>query len=938
MKNRISLSILLMLFVISSLSLLSQDIDKYTNANDLIKPDPSIKIGTLKNGIKYYIKHNDKPEKRMELRLVVNAGSVQEDENQRGIAHFLEHMCFNGTKNFPKNELVNFLEKTGVKFGAHLNAYTSFDRTVYMLMLPTDIKKKGMQVLSDWAHNVSFDHSEVDHERGVVREEERVRKNGNSKAQEKHFPFLFYKSKLANRLPIGDTNVIKNSSYDVFTTFYKDWYRPDLMAVIAVGDFDESSIESLIKDYFEEIPTAVNPRQKESNKVAMNIEPLVSIATDKEVTTPIVTITIKRERDIKEGSYAELRQNIVDRFISEMISLRMDEVRQRANPPFQRAGVQIDNKELGNYAGLSIFGILKNEDLMRGYGSILTEFFRAVKNGFLQSELDRVKKETLTSFENLVNEKDKTPSGTLANEYIRNFLDGEAIAGIERENNLMKKFCDEININELNERLKKLVTKENIVFTLTAPEKEGVKIPTSEKLIEVWNQVSNKTIAAYKDEVSNKPFFSKSVTAGTISKETKNEKHGVTYWTLSNGAKVVFKSTDFNNDEIIMRAFSAGGHSLVSDADYYSAAASDDIINSCGLGEFNNIQLPKVLAGKTVSINPYVSDYYEGFNGNTNKKDMETFFQALNMYFTAPRADKEGYEAYISNSKTSIANQKVSPNAVYQDSIAAIMGGYNLRRMPLTPEYFDKVNMNKALEIYKQRFANAGDFTFVFVGNIEEAKLKEFCTKYIASLPSTSDRETWKEIKINEPKGKLHKEVKKGTDPKGVITVVLPSEFDFKQENRYNIISLVQILNIRLREEIREEKGGAYGVGVFPTLSKYPKSSCKITVTFTCPPQRVEELLATTKEVLKEVQNKLISDDNLIKVKETQRRERETQLKENRTWIGWINSSLVNDEDLNLIDNYNGLVEGLTKEKIQETAKKYINFDEIKEFILYPEK
>ncbi|MCX6147228.1 MAG: insulinase family protein [Candidatus Kapabacteria bacterium] len=863
MKNRFILSTLLLVFVFASSSSFSQELDKYTSINEMIKPDPAIKMGTLKNGIKYYIKKNSKPEKRMELRLVVNAGSVQEDDNQKGIAHFLEHMCFNGTKNFPKNELVNFLEKTGVKFGAHLNAYTSFDRTVYMLMLPTDIKKKGMQVLSDWAHNVSFDPSEIDKERGVVREEERVRKSGDSKAQLAHIPVMFYKSKLADRLPIGDTNIIKNSPYDVFTKFYKDWYRPDLMAVIAVGDFDEDGIESLIKDYFDEIPAVTNGRKKESTKVAMNTEPLVSISTNKEVTFPVISLTYKREKEVKEGTYFEMKQNLSDGFISAMISLRMQEITQRSNPPFQRAGVQIDNKELGDFASTSIFAVLKNEDLMRGYGTLLTEFFRAVKNGFLQSELDRVKKETLTNFENMVSEKDKVPSGALANEYISNFLDGESIAGIDREFALTKRYCDEITLTELNERIKKLVTKENMVFTLTAPDKEGVKIPTSEKLLEVYNQVSNKTIAAYKDEVSSKVFFTKTLTPGSIAKEEKNEKQGVTTWTLSNGAKVVFKPTKFQNDEISMNAFSAGGHSLVSDADFNSATACDDIVNACGLGEFNNIQLPKVLAGKTVRINPYVTDYYEGFSGSTNQKDFETFFQALNMYFTAPRVDKDGFDAYISNTKASIANSKVSPNSVYQDTIRATMGGYNLRRMPMTAEFFDKVDMNKAFEIYKQRFANAGDFTFVFVGNIEEAKLKEFANKYIASLPSTKDKESWKEIKINEPKGKLHKEVKKGSDPKGVITVTIPGTFEYNQANRYQIQSLVQILSIKLREKIREEKGGAYGVGVSPQMSKYPKPSYKIVVSFTCPPQRVPELLEATKDVLKETQDELASDDNM---------------------------------------------------------------------------
>ncbi len=936
-KFNIYIAALAILFI-STASIFANE-DNYTDPNQIITLDKATKTGTLPNGIKYYIKKNKKPEKRMELRLVVNAGSVQEDDDQQGIAHFLEHMCFNGTKNFPKNELINFLEKTGVKFGAHLNAYTSFDRTVYMLLLPTDqsfIKKKGFQVLSDWAHNVTFDPKEIDRERGVVREEERVRKNGNSKAQQEHFPFLFYQSKLANRLPIGDTNIIRTAPYEAFTRFYKDWYRADLMSVVVVGDIDESDAEDLIKEYFGEIPAASNPKKKEDFSVKMNQETLVSISKDKEVTFPVLQIVYKHPITNKAGTYAEYRQKWVDQFIGGMISQRMQEVAKRANPPFQQAGFQAD-KELGNYYGAGLFAVLKSEDLMRGYGAALTELFRAYKNGFNQSEFDRVKKEAFTSLENAFNEKDKTESRSLADEFIRHILDGESAPGVERDFNLYKKWSEEITLAELNARIKQLITKDNMVLTLTAPEKDGVKIPSKEELLKVYTQIASKNIDAYKDDMANKAFFTKKLIAGTIKSETKNDKQGITTWTLSNGAKVYFKNTDFSNDEISFRAYSRGGHSLCSDADFNSAATADDIINSCGLGEFNSTQLPKILAGKTVEINPMIGDYNEGFTGRTNAKDMETFFQALNMYFTAPRVDKDGFESYISNSKDAIKNQKVNPNAVYQDSISAIMSGYHLRRMPVTPEFFDKIDMNKAFELYKQRFADASNFTFFFVGNIDEDKFKTNVLTYLASLPSTNSNETWKEMTINEPKGTLRKVVNKGKDPKGVITMIIPGKFENNEKNRYMMSALTQVLSIRLREQIREEKGGAYGVGVFPQMTKYPKSTYKLNVQFTCPPERVDELVAEVKNVLKEVQTKDVSDDNLTKVKETQKRERETSVKENRSWMNWIYNYTINDEDINNLDSYDKLVNGLSKADIKKAANDFINFKEIKEFILLPE-
>lgn len=933
------IAVIAILFI-STMSIFANE-DNYTDLNQMISLDKSIKTGTLPNGIKYYIKKNKKPEKRMELRLVVNAGSVQEDDDQQGIAHFLEHMCFNGTKNFPKNELINFLEKTGVKFGAHLNAYTSFDRTVYMLLLPTDqsfIKKKGFQVLSDWAHNVTFDPKEIDRERGVVREEERVRKNGNSKAQQEHFPFYFYQSKLAKRLPIGDTNIIRTAPYETFTRFYKDWYRPDLMSVVVVGDIDQDDAEDLIKEYFGVIPpTGSNPKAKEDHSVKLNTEPLVSIAKNSEVSNTSMQLIYKRPIATKAGTYADYRQKYVDNFVGGLISLRMQEVAKRANPPFQGAGMQIGNDELSNLHSTGLGISLKSEDIMRGYGAALTELFRAYKNGFNQSELDRIKKETFTGLENIYNERDKTESDNFADEFVRHILDGEAVPGIERDFNLYKKWQDEITLAEINARIKQLITKENIVIALTAPEKDGVKIPSKDELLKVYNQIASKNIEAYKDDMANKAFFTKKLTPGTIKSETKNDKQGIKTWVLSNGAKVIFKNTDFSNDEISFRAYSKGGHSLCSDADYYSAAVADDIINSCGLGEFNSTQLPKILAGKTVDINPMISDYNEGFSGRTNAKDMETFFQALNMYFTAPRVDKDGYESYISRVKEAIKNQKVNPNAVYQDSIAAIMAGYHPRRIPVTPEFFDKVDMNKSLDLYKQRFADASNFTFFFVGNLEEEKFKTNVLTYVATLPSSNSNETWKEMTINEPKGTLRKVVNKGKDPKGVITLIIPGKFENNEKNRYMMSALTQVLSIRLREEIREEKGGAYGVGVFPQMTKYPKSSYKLNVTFTCPPERVDELVGVVKDVLKEVQTKEVSDDNLTKVKETQKRERETSLKENRSWMNWIYSYIVNDEDINNIDNYDKMVSSLSKADIKKAANDFINFKEIKEFILLPE-
>jgi zinc protease len=935
--NKVLFGALFILFL-STVAMFAQS-DDYKDLNELIPADKTIRQGTLKNGMKYYIKKNTYPEKRMELRLIVNAGSVEEDNDQKGVAHFLEHMCFNGTKNFPKNELVNFLEKTGVKFGAHLNAYTSFDRTVYMLMLPSQdkfIREKGFRVLADWASEVSFEESEINKERGVVREEERVRKSGNSKAQQELLKTLFYGSKLAERLPIGDTNIIRTAPKEAFTRFYKDWYRPDLMAVVAVGDFDEDKIEETIKEFFEPITAKSAIRQKDDIAIKMNDQPLVQVASNKEVTAPVVQVIYKRPTNTyKNGTYGDYREKFVDILVSGMINRRLQEVTQKANPPFVQAGVQAD-KEFGRFYNFGLFSVLKAEEIKRGYANAVTELFRA-KLGFSESEMKRVNDELLSNLEESKNEKDKTPSRALADEYIRNYLEQEAIPGIDRDYGLFLRWSKEVTIDECNKRIQSLITDKNIVITLTAPEKDGVKIPTGDELVKIYNEISKKKLEPYKDDASSVPYFSAKPTPGSISKKSRNDKQDITTWELSNGATVSFKKTDFKKDEVMFNAYSWGGHSLCSDEEFHSASACDDVVTSCGIGDMNKNQMDKAKAGKNFYVTPYVAELNEGLNGNSGVKDLEMMFQTIYMYFTAPRVDKDGFDAYVSNSKSWVNQQMVNPNSVYQDTITAIMGGYHMRKMPITGDYFTKIDMNKSLEIYKKRFAGAGDFKFFFVGNIDEAKFEEYVNKYIASLPAGS-KETYKEIKINEPKGKLTKVVNKGSDPKGVITVSVPGKFDFNAKNLYMMSSLIQVLQIRLREEIREEKGGAYGVGVSPSYKKIPSPSYKVNVSFTCPPERVDELKKVVYDVFDELKSKDITDDNLTKVKETQKRERETQLKENSTWLNWMYSASYNNEDINQIDLYDSFVQSLTKNDIKAAAKMFLNNDEAKEFILLPER
>lgn len=938
MKKFLKLSLLV--FLTLSLQLgYAQDAVNYKDAKSLIPLDPSIKTGTLSNGMKYFIKANKRPEKRMELRLAVGVGSVDEDADQKGLAHFVEHMCFNGTKNFPKNDLVHFLEKTGVKFGAHLNAYTSFEETVYMLQLPTDdskIMKKGMQVMVDWANNVTFADQEIDKERGVVREELRLRSNGGSRVFEKHAPIIWNNAKHAYHFPGGDTSIVLNAPYETFRRFYKDWYRPDLMAIIAVGDFKVEDIEDYIKDMFGEIPAVKNPRPKGDFSFKPFKGKKISIQTDKELTFPYIAISYGHPEP-KRGTYEEYKTNITEQLMGAMLNQRFQELTQKANPPFVQAGGGI-SAQLGNVKSLDLQLVIKNDEFAYGWASMLTELFRAKNSGFAQTELDRVKKEVLSSYETMYNDRDKAPSAALAMEYVRHFLKEESVPGMEVEYKLVSKWLNEITVEDVNKILKQYVTTDNIAIAVSAPLQDGLEVPSADEIEEIYNDLSGQEFEAYVDNTINKPLFDKDVTPGKVTNESENKTLGTIEWTLSNGAKVTIKKNDYKDQEILFRAYSMGGSSLCKDEDHIHASTSDEVIDNSGVSEFKPTDLQKVLAGKEVGVTPYVGETNEGMNGRTTPKDLETLLQLTNLYFTAPRKDTEAFQSFIAKQTDVIKKSKIDPSSALYDTISYAMSNYHPRRKPVTEDTYKAINLDKAYEIYKERFADASDFKFFFVGNVDANTLKPLVEKYIGSLPSKNSKETFKDLKVGNLKGPIRKTVYKGKEPKSSVYLNIGGEFEFNSANRHLMNSLISVLNIRLREELREEKGGVYGVGVFPQMTKYPKPTYSVIVSFGCDPERVEELVTAVKDVMKELQTTLPSDDNMTKTTETQKRSYESDMKENGYWLNNLVNYDMNGENPNDMMNYLNQVNKLTKQDIQNAAKKYLKVGEMREFVLMPEK
>ena len=882
---------------------------------------------------------NKKPENRASLRLAVNAGSVMETDEQQGLAHFCEHMCFNGTKNFKKNELVQYLESIGMRFGGDLNAYTSFDETVYMLELPMEDEEKvtkGMQVLVDWASNVSFDGDEIDKERGVIIEEWRSRNGAPARIRDKQFPVLLKGSLYADRLPIGKVDILRTFEHETIRTFYRDWYRPDLMSIIAVGDFDVDKMEGKLKEMFGGIPARENPKPRPSFDVPDHDELLFAIATDKEATGTSLSLYHKMKPSV-DRKVSDYRKSMIEQLYSQMLNDRYSEIVQKSKkPPFNQAysskGSFVRAKDI-YVLGMSV----KEDGVLPGFEALLVEAKRVKDHGFTASELERAKTNLLRRMEQSYNERDKTRSDSHASEFVRNFLREEPIPGIEIEYELYKKYLPTINVREVNKLTADLMPVKNRVVSLSMPEKDGVAVPTEDQLRAVMEKVDKMTLEAYVDEVANKALAEVPASKVKIASENVLSDLGVTDWKLSNGIRVLLKTTDFKADEVQFAAVSPGGNGFVSDQDIPSGSMASTVVNLGGIGEFDAVTLKKLLAGKMARVNPFIGGEYEGFSGSAAPKDLETALQLLYLYFNAPRKDTTAFESFKSRMMSQFENFGNMPERVFSDTLQVTLSNYHPRVRPITKEWLAEVDLEKAFDFYRERFADAGDFTFVFVGNITAEQLRPLVEKYIGALPVTGRKETWKDPGVRPPKGVIKKSVYKGVDDKSMVAVIFTGPFEWTYNDRYYISSLEELLTIKLREAIREDAGGTYGVGVSASADRYPVTDYTLYVSFGTDPARVDELLGTLFTVLKDTRDNLSTEENLQKIKELQRRERETSIKENGFWLGRLQSSLTNNDPLNEWLDFESKINALTLEDLRNAAQKYINLDNYVQVVLYPE-
>lgn len=915
-----------------------------TFAQDLhtqkIPLDPSVKTGKLKNGITYYIKKNAEPKNRAELRLIVKAGSVLETDAQQGLAHFMEHMNFNGTTHFPKNELVNFLQKTGVRFGADLNAYTGFDETVYMLPIPTDsagLLDKGIQVLEDWAHGALLETSEIEKERGVVLEESRMGRGAQQRMRDKYLKMILNNSRYAERLPIGKDSILKTFQPATIKAFYKDWYRPDLMAVVAVGDFDVAKVEALINQKFSQIPVTAKPKKRTEYSIPLNGGTDVAIVTDPEYPQNVIQLIYKQPNS-KEKSMFDVRSNIAQGLYNAMMGQRMQELTQKANPPFLY-GASNYSDFLGDLDSYTSIALAKDPSSVgTALSALLEENARVQKFGFTAPEFDRAKKDILNQIEQSYKEKDKTKSANYVSEYLDHFLHQKPYMGIEAYYAFLKKNIDGIKLEEVNALAKKYITDKNRAVVIMGPEKGKDALPDEAKIRSLLAE-SHDDLKAYVDDVLDSPLLSAEPKPGKVTGEKTNEKLGITELTLSNGVKVMLKPTDFKNDEILIQSTGKGGYSLFP-GERETGIFTGYMLQAGGVGPYNQTQLQKFLAGKSVSAEPYLSELKEGIEASTSPKDLETTLQLVYAYFTTPRKDADVVGGMLANQKSYLENMRktLTPDKVYSDTLNAVLTSNNPDRLPLTPESIDKVNLDRAVEIYKNRFADASDFVFTLVGAFKVETIKPLLEKYIASLPSTDRDDTYKHPNIFPPAGKIEKTVYKGLEPKSRVTLVTSGTYDYSPENNIQIEALQEVLQIKLIEALREEESGVYGVRVSEDVEKLPTGHYRFNIGFGCAPENVDKLIARSLAEMKKIKENGADPKDIEKFTAETKRKTEVALKTNNFWINYIDENTFIGDDLSEVLEEDKLLKSVTVASTKAAANKYFSDDNFIKVILMPEK
>lgn len=929
---------LLSLFLLIALSLTT-----WAQAPQELPKDPNVRYGVLDNGLTYYIRHNAYPEKRAEFYIAQKVGSMQEEDSQMGLAHFLEHMAFNGTKHFPgRKTLINYLETKGAKFGANLNAYTSFDETVYNLsQIPVadpTVVDSCLLILHDWSGFITLEDSEIDKERAIIKEEWRTRGDANWRYWEKAVPVLLAGTKYENRMPIGTMEVVENFEYQVLKDYYHKWYRPDLQAIVVVGDIDAEAVEAKVKQMFSDIPKPVNPAERVYYPVPDNEEPIVSIVSDPEAAYTAVSLYVKHDvfpfemRATQQGYVFEL----VKRMASSMMSARMAELAQKGDSPFGAAyaydGDYIVAKTKGAWTTV---GVAKEGKVKETLEVLARETERVKQFGFTETELERAKANMLKSFENSFNNRNKQKSDSYVQEYVSVFLNGDAFPGIEFEYNFVKQMFPMINAQMVNAMLKQILGENNIAVSVFGPEAEGIVYPTVDELKTVLANAATEKLEAYAEEVITEPLVSNLPTAGKVVKVSEDKKNAATVWELSNGMKVVLKKTDFKDDEIRMSSLGHGGTSQIDDKDILNAELVSMVPQLGGIGNFSSTDLRKVLAGKTASVKAAVGKITQGISGNSSVADFETLLQLTYLYFTAPRKDVEAYTSMMSMVKDQLKNSESDPSSKFQEAVTLTQYGNNPRYKQMKAADVDNLDYDRIIEIYKQLFANPGSFTFTFVGNIDEATMKPLIEKYLGALPAGNPKIKMVQRDDSYVKGnKVNRFEQEMKTPKTSALNLFSGTMDYNLKNDVIISAIKQILDIVYTKTVREDEGGTYGVGVGARLNRYPYGQTALMAVFDTDPEKIDKLNPIIEREMKKIAEQGPSELDLQKVKEYMIKKYHEDVKTNAYWTNALVADYFYNDDMHT--DYLKTVTALTVNDVKEFMSKLLSQGNKIEVIMNP--
>ena len=905
--------------------------------------DSAVRVGKLENGLTYYIRHNEYPKHRAEFHIAQAVGAILEEDHQNGLAHFLEHMAFNGTEHFAGKGIIEYFESIGVNFGGNINAYTSLDETVYRLSeVPTvreGIIDSALLVMHDWACGLLLLEDEIDNERGVIREEWRTGMGAARRMWKQSNMLKYPGTQYAKRDVIGDTAVINNFAYDALRDYYKKWYGPDLQAIIVVGDIDVDQIEEKIKALWANVPARENRGERPLYSVDDNVEPIVAIIRDKEAQNTRIELEFKKAQMPQEfrGTDMAYVQDLAIELVCDMFNNRLSELSMEPEATFVGAGSYYGELVKLKDAYIAVY-IAKQGQEVAAYKDLLTQLEKMRRYGFTHAELERVKKEMLAAYEKSYNERSTVRNIAYAQEYINNYLSDEPIPGIAWEYETVQQILPMLSVDMLNQLAQNLVTDENLVISFQAPADKTVVLPTEAEAIEYLAAVKSEEIEAPVEETIRENLVETAPKAGKIKKTAYNESLGTTEWTLSNGVRVVVKPTTFKQDEIYFYAFSQGGNSLVATADLPSAVLATDVVELGGLADMSATDLRKALTGKRVSLSPSISAYGESLSGSSTIKDLETMLQLNYLYLTAPRRDEESFQTLLSVLESQLANRDKNPKVAWSDSVQMMASNYSERTIILNKDLLEKASLDKALEIYKARFANPADFTYLFVGNVDPADTTfqaQVCT-WLGGLITTKKMEKAADDKVRAAMGIQKNYFTRKMETKTASNRIQYTSYDmpYTLANELNMEMIGRVLSTRYLESIREREGGSYGVGCAGWMNRQPVASAILVMQFDTDPEKQEKLMNIIhKEVMTIVENGPLASD-LQKEKESMLKDFEEDLEKNGYWEDVLTTYY--KDGINYITDYKAAVESITAETVQATLKKLVESGNMFEVVMLP--